>query len=69
MPCRAQNTTAKSYGRTALQGVWRVDRHGEAPRFKAHDGLSNRKLLWHGTKWVEATQRLAGRSCDEGKTG
>jgi len=36
-------------GGRSLRTVWRVDRHGEAPRFAAHDALDNRRLLWHGT--------------------
>jgi poly [ADP-ribose] polymerase len=29
--------------------VFELDRAGEGERFKAHDKLGNRKLLWHGT--------------------
>ncbi|MFT7801498.1 poly ADP-ribose polymerase 3 [Arapaima gigas] len=29
--------------------VWKVDRHHEAERFKDHDSVENRRLLWHGT--------------------
>ncbi|CAN0537583.1 unnamed protein product, partial [Ectocarpus sp. 12 AP-2014] len=32
-----------------LFNVWAVDREGEGQRFKAHDKMTNRKLLWHGT--------------------
>lgn len=32
-----------------MYDVWSVDREGEAQRFAAHDKISNRKLLWHGT--------------------
>lgn len=32
-----------------LQNIWKVDRDGEASRFKCFDKLANRKLLWHGT--------------------
>ena len=32
-----------------LKCVWRVSRQGEAARFARHDGLGNRRLLWHGT--------------------
>lgn len=32
-----------------LLDVFELDRHGEGKRFAAHDGLENRKLLWHGT--------------------
>lgn len=46
----AQNTMHKHYSRAKLQDAWRVDRHGEKSRFSAHDGMDNRKLLWHGTR-------------------
>ncbi|XP_059800531.1 protein mono-ADP-ribosyltransferase PARP3 isoform X2 [Hypanus sabinus] len=29
--------------------VWRLDREGEAERFKAHNSIEHRRLLWHGT--------------------
>ena len=29
--------------------MWAVDREGEGDRFAEHDGLGNRRLLWHGT--------------------
>ncbi|KAJ8301262.1 hypothetical protein KUTeg_020249 [Tegillarca granosa] len=32
-----------------IKHIWKVDRDGEDTRFKAHDSLGNRKLLWHGT--------------------
>lgn len=32
-----------------LLNVWEVNRHGEDARFQAHDKITNRKLLWHGT--------------------
>ncbi|XP_066284535.1 protein mono-ADP-ribosyltransferase PARP3-like isoform X1 [Branchiostoma lanceolatum] len=32
-----------------ILNVWKVDRGGEGDRFKEHDRLENRKLLWHGT--------------------
>lgn len=32
-----------------LLDVWRVDRKGEGDRFKSHDAIKHRKLLWHGT--------------------
>ena len=47
--------TKPSYGSMDLYDVWTVDREGEAKRFAAHDKLTNRKLLWHGTnggKWL-----------------
>ncbi|XP_074861367.1 protein mono-ADP-ribosyltransferase PARP3 isoform X2 [Carettochelys insculpta] len=30
--------------------IWKVKREGEDERFRAHDRLENRRLLWHGTK-------------------
>lgn len=41
--------TKPGYGNMELYNVWAVDREGEAQRFKAHDMVDNRKLLWHGT--------------------
>lgn len=41
--------TAGAWRTPVIQQVWRVNRHGEDKRFQAHDGLGNRKLLWHGT--------------------
>ncbi|XP_039626731.1 protein mono-ADP-ribosyltransferase PARP3 [Polypterus senegalus] len=32
-----------------LLNVWEVDRDKEGERFKTHDGIENRRLLWHGT--------------------
>jgi len=40
---------ASGYYKPELLDVFRVDRHTEGDRFKAHDTLDNRKLLWHGT--------------------
>lgn len=47
--------TKPGYGSMELYNVWTVDREGEAQRFKTHDKMDNRKLLWHGTNG-EATQ-------------
>uniref|UniRef100_A0A8D2NYT2 Poly [ADP-ribose] polymerase n=1 Tax=Zosterops lateralis melanops TaxID=1220523 RepID=A0A8D2NYT2_ZOSLA len=33
-----------------ILNIWQVARDGEDERFKAHDLLENRRLLWHGTK-------------------
>jgi len=44
------NNTKTGYGRKVdLEGIFEVNRKGEDARFKAHDKLGNRKLLWHGT--------------------
>lgn len=32
-----------------LNHIWTVDREGEDDRFKVHNGIKDRKLLWHGT--------------------
>ncbi|KAG7495173.1 hypothetical protein JOB18_045481 [Solea senegalensis] len=32
-----------------IVNVWEIDRESEGERFKANDGLENRRLLWHGT--------------------
>lgn len=41
--------TKPGYGNMELYNVWSVDRREEGQRFKAHDKVANRKLLWHGT--------------------
>ncbi|KAL8585846.1 hypothetical protein ACOMHN_040071 [Nucella lapillus] len=33
----------------SLNHIWTVDRDGENDKFKVHDGIKERKLLWHGT--------------------
>ncbi|XP_069115316.1 protein mono-ADP-ribosyltransferase PARP3-like [Argopecten irradians] len=44
------NTRNKANWRqTKIKHIWRMDRDGEGDRFKAHDKITNRKLLWHGT--------------------
>ncbi|MCX4239708.1 WGR domain-containing protein [Paraliomyxa miuraensis] len=40
--------------------VFEVDRQGEDKRFSAHDGLGNRKLLWHGTNVAVVAAILKG---------
>uniref|UniRef100_A0A8B8BUJ9 Poly [ADP-ribose] polymerase n=1 Tax=Crassostrea virginica TaxID=6565 RepID=A0A8B8BUJ9_CRAVI len=32
-----------------IKHIWSMRRDGEDKRFKAHDKITNRKLLWHGT--------------------
>ncbi|XP_067854392.1 LOW QUALITY PROTEIN: protein mono-ADP-ribosyltransferase PARP3 [Heptranchias perlo] len=32
-----------------ILNVWKSSRDGEAERFKSHDKIENRRLLWHGT--------------------
>lgn len=40
--------------------VWTVDRELEAERFKQHDHLDNRRLLWHGTNVAVVAAILKG---------
>ncbi|KAJ8409345.1 hypothetical protein AAFF_G00235430 [Aldrovandia affinis] len=40
--------TAGPHGPSIID-VWKVNRDKEAERFSEHDGLGNRRLLWHGT--------------------
>ncbi|XP_062923847.1 protein mono-ADP-ribosyltransferase PARP3 [Mobula hypostoma] len=35
--------------RLKVVNVWRLDREEEAERFKAHNNIEHRRLLWHGT--------------------
>lgn len=46
---RYLNETAASHNKPKVLDIFRLDRNGEAARFKAHDALTHRKLLWHGT--------------------
>lgn len=53
-PGHPERATVRKYlhatrGPFALVDVFRVDRTGEAARYAAHDGLDNRRLVWHGT--------------------
>lgn len=41
--------TAGSWRKPTIKQVWKVNRDGESSRFKVHDKMGNRKLLWHGT--------------------
>lgn len=43
-----KNTGAQYYN-LKLIDAFRMNRHGEADRFKTHSDLAERKLLWHGT--------------------
>lgn len=46
---RYLENTGASYYKLKIVDVFRMHRHGEDDRFKAHDELVERKLLWHGT--------------------
>ncbi|XP_041348360.1 protein mono-ADP-ribosyltransferase PARP3-like [Gigantopelta aegis] len=37
------------YRKVKIRHVWKVNRDGEDKKFKAHDKIPDRKLLWHGT--------------------
>ena len=41
--------TARAGRKPKLIDLFRLDRKGEGERFKEHDDIDNRKLLWHGT--------------------
>ncbi len=41
--------TASSHNKPKLVNAFRMDRKGEGARFKEHDDVEHRKLLWHGT--------------------
>lgn len=43
------DATASSYNKPKLINAFRIDRDGEGKRFKEHDAIEHRKLLWHGT--------------------
>eukprot|EP01102_Stenamoeba_stenopodia_P009550 TRINITY_DN282_c0_g1_i1.p1 TRINITY_DN282_c0_g1~~TRINITY_DN282_c0_g1_i1.p1 ORF type:complete len:620 (-),score=233.35 TRINITY_DN282_c0_g1_i1:121-1980(-) len=55
----ADNTSA-GWRKGKLLDVYRVNRRTEGPRFKSHDKLKNRKLLWHGTKMPVIVAILKG---------
>ncbi|XP_053845662.1 protein mono-ADP-ribosyltransferase PARP3 [Vidua macroura] len=41
-----------------ILNIWQVARDGEDERFKAHDLLEHRRLLWHGTNMAEVVAIL-----------
>ncbi|KAM6474537.1 protein mono-ADP-ribosyltransferase PARP3 [Liasis olivaceus] len=41
--------TGSTYLKLRIMNIWKVNRESESHRFKAHDHLGNRRLLWHGT--------------------
>ncbi|KAJ6667722.1 hypothetical protein lerEdw1_016043 [Lerista edwardsae] len=43
------NKTGSSYQKLQILNIWKVNRDGEGNRFKVHNHLENRHLLWHGT--------------------
>ncbi|NXF06816.1 PARP3 polymerase, partial [Smithornis capensis] len=44
-----QNYVTQTGYELRILNIWQVARDGEAERFKAHDLLEYRRLLWHGT--------------------
>jgi len=43
------DATKPQGGRMSIKHVFTINREGEGDRFKAHDKITNRRLLWHGT--------------------
>eukprot|EP00800_Vazella_pourtalesii_P007918 TRINITY_DN2107_c0_g1_i1.p1 TRINITY_DN2107_c0_g1~~TRINITY_DN2107_c0_g1_i1.p1 ORF type:complete len:597 (+),score=136.95 TRINITY_DN2107_c0_g1_i1:61-1851(+) len=49
------NNTKSTYsfysggGGPTIQNIWKVNRHSASARYKQHEKVENRKLLWHGT--------------------
>ncbi|XP_043933407.1 protein mono-ADP-ribosyltransferase PARP3 [Protopterus annectens] len=41
--------TGSSYQKLKILNIWKVKREKEDERFKAHDSIDSRRLLWHGT--------------------
>ncbi|XP_026161602.1 protein mono-ADP-ribosyltransferase PARP3 [Mastacembelus armatus] len=41
--------TSNDFCKPTIVNVWEVDREIEGDRFREHDSLENRRLLWHGT--------------------
>ncbi|NXO57878.1 PARP3 polymerase, partial [Aramus guarauna] len=44
-----QNYVTQTGHKLHILNIWKVAREGEDERFKAHDLLEHRRLLWHGT--------------------
>ncbi|XP_010133005.1 PREDICTED: poly [ADP-ribose] polymerase 3, partial [Buceros rhinoceros silvestris] len=44
-----QNYVTQTGDNLCILNIWQVARDGEDERFKAHDLLEHRRLLWHGT--------------------
>ncbi|XP_038666754.1 protein mono-ADP-ribosyltransferase PARP3 [Scyliorhinus canicula] len=43
------DATGGSYRPIKIINVWKLDRQAEGVRFKTHNNIENRRLLWHGT--------------------
>lgn len=35
-----------------IKNLYKINRHGEGGRFETSKGLGNRKLLWHGSRYM-----------------
>jgi poly [ADP-ribose] polymerase 2/3/4 len=54
-----ENTRGYHYHLSQLLDVWKVERNGEHTRFRFHEEITERKLLWHGTG-VEVVSAILG---------
>lgn len=54
------DSTSGGYRSAKIREVWKVGRIGEDKRFIAHDKITNRKLLWHGTNVAVVAAILKG---------
>ncbi|XP_078065469.1 protein mono-ADP-ribosyltransferase PARP3 [Mustelus asterias] len=43
------DVTGGGYKQIKILNVWKLDREQEGERFKIHNNIENRRLLWHGT--------------------
>uniref|UniRef100_UPI00398F2635 protein mono-ADP-ribosyltransferase PARP3 n=1 Tax=Pristiophorus japonicus TaxID=55135 RepID=UPI00398F2635 len=43
------DATSGLHGILKIRNIWKTNREGEDERFKRHDNIENRRLLWHGT--------------------
>ncbi|NXP52117.1 PARP3 polymerase, partial [Heliornis fulica] len=55
-----QNYVAQTGHELRILNIWQVFRDGEDERFKAHDHLDHRRLLWHGTNVAVIAAILKG---------
>ncbi|XP_052778309.1 protein mono-ADP-ribosyltransferase PARP3-like [Mya arenaria] len=54
------NNTGGGWRQAKIREVFKVCRDGESSRFAAHDKITNRKLLWHGTSVAVVAAILKG---------
>ncbi|NXX97442.1 PARP3 polymerase, partial [Centropus bengalensis] len=55
-----QNYVTQTGHNLCILNIWQVARDGEDERFKAHDLLEHRRLLWHGTNVAVVAAILKG---------